>query len=108
MGIKLNYDIKTADYSITNYEFYLKGDLKGYIEGRIHFINGKTNDFLYRVYDPENGYSKVLVSIYYSYENPMADQFREEIATKITEAINDLTVTGNKEDLEFFQICKNA
>lgn len=58
----------TERYVLINVEFYLKGDLKGYVNAYLHDEeNDKVYEVLYRVYDPENGNDFTLVSIDYGW-----------------------------------------
>lgn len=64
MGISLYLpDLMNGKVWTYNVEFYLTGDLKGYIQGEVHNleINYKA-EFLFRVRDDENGKPNTMVS----------------------------------------------
>ena len=69
-------------FKLNNVEIYEKGDLKGYMQGYISFINKPEveHEFLYRIKDNENGTPFTLVTIDYGYENNMVDELWQEIA----------------------------
>ena len=108
MGMYINHEmLNTERYRIYNLKFYMRGDLKGYAQGMIEFNNGRGHEFLYRVYDPENGDSKTMVSIDWGFKNPMVDELWDEIENNLTKIISNSIVIGSEEDLNFWKVCKD-
>lgn len=87
MSIKYNNDKK---FKLTNVEIYNKGELKGYMQGIISFINkpDSEHEFLYRLSDIENGDNFKLISIDYGYENNLVDILWSEIENYCKELYN--------------------
>jgi hypothetical protein len=79
--------LKTDNYETESLTYFLRGNLKGYVNGRITFDNEDTHELLYRFYDPANGDSNVLISIDYGFRNPMVDVYWYEIQAEITKAV---------------------
>lgn len=60
-------DLSNGDWTHSDVIYYTKGDLKGYIEGTVEVFDKEsetayTAEFLFRVYDPDNGNALTMVS----------------------------------------------
>lgn len=75
-------DLINGDWTHTDVEYYTSGDLKGYIQGTIEVYDkvsdsAYTSEFLFRVYDPENGNSLTMVSFSETPKEKIKDRVAE-------------------------------
>lgn len=75
-------DLINGDWTHSDVEYYTSGDLKGYIQGTIEVYDKVSNsayasEFLFRVYDPENGNSLTMVSFSETPKEKIKDRVAE-------------------------------
>jgi len=74
------YNIGENQFTLTNMEIFLKGNLMGYMTAIISLTNSdKEHELLYRLADDENGKRFTLVTIDYGYYNPLIEKYWDNI-----------------------------
>lgn len=75
-------DLSNGSWTHSDVVYYTRGDLKGYIQGIVEVFDtisetAYTAEFLFRVYDPENGNSLTMVSFSETPKEKIKDRVAE-------------------------------